>query len=126
VPAPAARVLAVDNDPDVLRAMQELLGQWGCEVTAAADPEQAVALCRTQRPDVLVLDYHLDAGATGVALHARIERLIGPVPCIVVTADRSEAVRNEILNAGCQILHKPVKPLALKTALAALLPKRRA
>ena len=45
---------------------------------------------------------------------------------MTTSAYRSEAVRNEILNAGCQILHKPVKPLALKTALAALLPKRRA
>lgn len=126
VPAPVARVLAVDNDPEVLRAMQELLGQWGCEVLAAADSAQALALCHASRPDVLVLDYHLDAGDTGVALQARIEAQAGALPCIVVTADRSEAVRNEILNAGCQILHKPVKPLALKTALAALLPKRRA
>ena len=38
-----------------------------------------------------------------------------------VTADRSEAVRNEILNAGCQILHKPVKPWQLRKTLCSLL-----
>ena len=125
VPEPTARVLVVDNDADVLRAMQELLALWGCEVLTASDPTQVLAVCERHRPDILLLDYHLDAGATGIMLRNQLDARLGMLPCIIVTADRSESVRNEILNAGCQILHKPLKPLALKTAMAALLPKRR-
>ena len=56
-------------------------------------------------------------------VRAQLESELSNLPCIILTADRSEEVRNDILNNGCQVLHKPIKPLALKTAMANMLPK---
>src|SRR5690606_21499719 len=58
--APRARVLVVDNDPAVLKAMQALLEGWHCEVLAARSPEEAVIAAVAAPPELLVLDYRLD------------------------------------------------------------------
>jgi signal transduction histidine kinase len=126
IPEPQATVLLVDNDPEVLQAMLELLEQWGCEVLPARTIEQAIQQCRAQKPDILLLDYHLDRHDTGLMVRDLLAPVLGNLPCIILTADRSEEVRNEILNSGCQVLHKPIRPLALKSAMASMLPKRHA
>ena len=122
-PNPKALILLVDNDAEVLKAMLELLVQWGNDVIAASSIEQALQRCKHQKPNILLLDYHLDQGVTGLMVRAQLESELSNLPCIILTADRSEEVRNDILNNGCQVLHKPIKPLALKTAMANMLPK---
>ncbi len=119
--APHSRVLVVDNDPDVLRAMQVLLSGWHCEVLAARTADEAEALVETSPPDLMLLDYHLDANLTGLALRQRLTARIGERPTVVITADHSEAVRHAVVASGCQLLHKPLKPLALKSVMSRLL-----
>jgi Na+/proline symporter/CheY-like chemotaxis protein len=119
--APRARVLVVDNDAAVLKAMQALLAAWPCEVHAARDAEDALVYADAQAPDLLLLDYHLDGGHDGLQLRAQLCERIGEVPTIVITADHSDAVRNAVRAAGCHLLHKPVKPLALKSLMNRLL-----
>ena len=41
--------------------------------------------------------------------------------CVVITADHSAEVRDAVAAAGCTLLHKPLKPLALKSVMARLL-----
>ena len=122
--APHSRVLVVDNDPDVLRAMQSLLSGWHCEVFAARTADEAELLVETSPPDLMLLDYHLDANLTGLALRQRLTARIGERPTVVITADHSEAVRLEVAATGCQLLHKPLKPLALRSVMARLLTAR--
>ena len=50
------RALVVEDDPDGRAALRELLREWGYAVEEAADGAGALALVRTQRPDVIVLD----------------------------------------------------------------------
>ena len=120
VRAPKNRVLVVDNDAAVLRAMRALLEGWHCEVLAASDAVQALAACARDRPDVLLLDYHLDADVTGPDVRAQIVAVHGEIPCVVITADQSDATRAACVEAGCHILYKPLKPLALKSLMARL------
>ncbi len=122
--APRACVLVVDNDAAVLRAMQALLEGWHCEVLATHAGDAAQARAALRRPDLLLLDYHLDGGHDGLELCAQLREQIGDVPTIVITADHSDAVREAVLAAGCQLLHKPVKPLALKSLMNRLLAGR--
>jgi CheY-like chemotaxis protein/anti-sigma regulatory factor (Ser/Thr protein kinase) len=122
--APRAKVLVVDNDAAVLKAMQALLATWPCEVHAARDADDALVFADAQAPDLLLLDYHLDGGHDGLQLHAQLCERIGEVPTIVITADHSDAVRNAVRAAGCHLLHKPVKPLALKSLMNRLLAAR--
>jgi len=119
---PRSRVLVVDNDPDVLRGMQALLGGWGCDVLAARDGDEAAArIAEAGVPDLLLLDFHLDGGQTGLMLRERLAGLMPERPCVVITADHGPEVRDAIAAAGCQLLHKPLKPLALKSVMSRLL-----
>lgn len=121
---PRSRVLVVDNDPDVLRGMQALLSGWQCEVLAARDGDEALRLVANATPDLLLLDYHLDGGHTGLGLRERLLAAMPPRPCVIITADHSLEVRDAAASAGCPLLHKPLKPLALKSVMARLLAAR--
>ncbi len=114
------RILVVDNDAGVLAAMQGLLSSWGCEVLAAASPVAAFSIVAANKPALMLLDYHLDGDATGVALLGKLRAMLGDIPAAIITADHSEAVRREVEAAGAWLLHKPIKPLALKSLLARL------
>ena len=114
------RVLVVDNEASVREAMQALLRGWHCEVQVAADVDGALQAARATAPDILLLDYHLDADTTGLDVYRRLCAEIGERPCAIVSADHSQALRDRVAAAGCQLLHKPVKPLALKSMLAHL------
>jgi Na+/proline symporter/signal transduction histidine kinase/CheY-like chemotaxis protein len=121
---PRGRVLVVDNDLAVLRAMQALVGGWDLTVDVARDRDEALAAARRAPPDLLLLDYHLDAGATGLDLHAALCALHGPLPAVVLTADHGEPVRAAVAAAGLPLLMKPVKPLALRSLMGRLLAAR--
>ncbi len=114
------RVLCVDNDAAALRALGSLLEAWGCEVRACAGADEALAAARWA-PDALVLDYHLDDGATGLGLLARLrDEARVDAPALVVSADGSERIRSAVEAAGCVFLRKPLKPLQLRSALRRL------
>jgi signal transduction histidine kinase/Na+/proline symporter/CheY-like chemotaxis protein len=124
-PAPAAglpepprqRVLVVDNDIAVLRGMQALLAGWNCEVYAAQSFDEALALAQSVLPDLLLLDFHLDDGRTGLELHDAIGEGCATV---LISADHGDPLRRAAAAAGCQLLHKPLKPLALKALMRRL------
>ncbi len=68
-------------------------------------------------PDLLLLDFHLDGGRTGLQLRERLKAAMPPRPCVVITAGHGAEVREAVAAAGCVLLHKPLKPLALKSVL---------
>jgi len=121
--APRSRVLVVDNDAGAVKGMAALLSGWRCEILSArtaGEAEAAVAHAGAV-PEILLLDYHLDGALTGLDLRARLVRTLGELPCVIITADHGEAVRAAVAAAGCHLLHKPLKPLALKSLMARLL-----
>jgi CheY-like chemotaxis protein/anti-sigma regulatory factor (Ser/Thr protein kinase) len=122
--APRSRVLVVDNDPSVLKAMETLLQTWRCQCAPARTVEEAGAAFAASRPELLLLDYHLDDGCTGLDLRQRLGPEALRLPCVIITADHDPATRAAIEAAGCLLLHKPLKPLALKSVMARLLAAR--
>jgi PAS domain S-box-containing protein len=118
------RVLCIDNDPAALKALSSLLGAWGCEVWASAGIEELVAGDGLAgfRPDLLIVDFHLDGGATGLDVLRHLRSVEGvAAPALMVSADASEQVRSEADAADCVFLRKPLKPLQLRSALRRLL-----
>jgi CheY-like chemotaxis protein len=117
------RVLCVDDDPAALRGLVTLLHSWGCETRMAQGVEDlAPALAPGWNPDLVVVDYHLEGGSTGldVVRHLRgVEQVDAPV--LMVSADASDAVRQQAEALDCVFLRKPLKPLAVRSALARLL-----
>lgn len=115
----AVEVMCVENDMRVLEGMQALLGGWGCKVIAAPGLEVAMkALQAGARPDVLLVDYHLDE-ETGIdAIKVLRSKIGGELPAALVTAERSPIVREEARAAGIQVLYKPLKPAMLRAFIA--------
>jgi len=113
-------VLCIDNDLKILDGMKTLLGGWGCRVIAATDLAAAADALRdeTTAPAGLLVDYHLDRG-DGIAVIADLRRRYGSgMPAILVTADRTAAVREAANAQDIQVLNKPIKPAALRALLA--------
>ena len=111
--------LCIDNEPAVLDGMETLLRGWGCDVIKAPDLAQALAAIANSPtpPNGLLVDYHLDQG-TGLDAIAALRAQCGDLPAILITADRSPAVREQAQEQDIQILNKPLKPAALRALLA--------
>ena len=113
-------VLCIDNEPKILDGMATLLGGWGCHVLKAADLKAALATVGDARtpPTGVLVDYHLDSGNGIEAIAALRWRFGAELPAILITADRSPAVREEARARDIQVLPKPLKPAALRALMA--------
>ena len=111
--------LCIDNEPSVLDGMEILLRGWGCDVLKAPSLELALTAISESStiPNGLLVDYHLDEG-NGIEAIIELRRRFGDIPAILITADRSPDVRELARSEGVQILHKPLKPAALRALLA--------
>ena len=111
--------LCIDNEPSVLDGMETLLRGWGCDVIKAASLALALTAISESStvPSGLLVDYHLDHG-DGIEAIIALRRRFGDIPAILITADRSPDVRELARSEGVQILHKPLKPAALRALLA--------
>jgi DNA-binding response OmpR family regulator len=125
--ATGAIVLLIENDRDVREATARLLERWSCRTLMAHGLNDiAPLLAELKRPpDVVLADYHLDEGETGLAALEEVRRLAGcDIPAVVLTADHSTAVAADVLAAGCELMHKPIKPAELRALMTHLLARR--
>ncbi len=120
-PSRRGRVLVVDNEAAMRDSLAALLSGWGLEVEIAADEAAALAARDRQAPDLLILDYHLDQGLTGLDLYRTLASPDHRRPAILISADHAAEVRQAAQAAGCQFLHKPIRPLALRSLINRLL-----
>ena len=69
-----------------------------------------------QKPAGILVDYHLD-GDNGIDVVEALRARYGDLPAILITADRSPAVRDKARNAQIHVLHKPIKPASLRALM---------
>jgi two-component system KDP operon response regulator KdpE len=93
-----AKVLVIDDDPSLLRALRLGLKAGGHEVVVAADGEHGIAQTAVTSPDVVVLDLGLP-DLDGLAVCRRI-REWSQVPIIILSASGSEDRKVAALNGG--------------------------
>nr|WP_294977880.1 hybrid sensor histidine kinase/response regulator [uncultured Pseudomonas sp.] len=115
-----AQVLCVDNEDSILTGMNSLLTRWGCRVLTARSREECQVLLEGDaRPQLALIDYHLDDGELGTDLMAWLRTRLGePVPGVVISADARPELVAQIHAAGLDFLPKPVKPAALRALLS--------
>jgi Na+/proline symporter/signal transduction histidine kinase len=121
----SGRVLCIDNEQQIVDGMRLLLSDWGYEVITAMNLEQArQAINHTadKTVDLVIIDYHLDQGLTGLNLMQTLNKELGQnLPALVISADYTEEVKQGIEAQGYPLLRKPVKPMALRAMLNRLL-----
>ncbi|KJV36490.1 PAS domain-containing hybrid sensor histidine kinase/response regulator [Luteibacter yeojuensis] len=114
-------VLCLDNDETILDGMRALLGRWGVDCRVAVDVPAALAVLRDTRVDLILADYHLSDDMDGLAALQIIGTEVSPMPpAAMVTADGSTELKQRARELGYPLLHKPVKPAALRAMLVAL------
>ena len=120
-PAPAshaARILVIDDEPD-LRTLYELtLLRQGYRVESAADLRQAREHLKAQRFDAIITDMRLPDGL-GLELLRDLAADQRPERCVVITAHGSAENAVEALKAGAfDYLTKPVDLKQFRTVVA--------
>lgn len=114
------KVLVVDNDLSILDAMQVLLEQWGIRVFKARGSSEALRLIGSEVIDAVLADYHLGDGSNGLELIRRITEVRGPgCAAALITADHGAELTRAARRDGVPLLHKPLRPAALRALLSA-------
>lgn len=113
-------IVAIDDDTIVLEGMRKLFEHWGCELVAAASAGELLARLKADGrvPDVVISDYRLRDGETGVQAIAQVAARFGrPVPGVLVTGDTAPERLRDAARSGYAVLHKPVRPGKLRALL---------
>ena len=121
------KVLCIDNEPNILNGMEALLSGWSCDVRTATHEDEFIQAVNGNEfePDIILADYHLGETHTGVMALKKLQpRWSKPVPAIVITADRTDEVKEDVADSGAQLLHKPMKPAQLRAMMNTVLAHR--
>ncbi|WP_300069658.1 PAS-domain containing protein [uncultured Ruegeria sp.] len=113
-------VLVIENDKDVLFGTTLWLEQNGASVLPARSTEEAMRFVTDMGmpPDIILADYQLDDGDTGVNAIRQIREMTQThVPAILITADRSESLRHAGLRHDVSVMTKPVKLSRLRSLI---------
>ena len=101
-----AKILIVDDDPDLRRAMKIRLRANYYDTVQASDGYSAIAMAQKERPDLIILDLGLPAGdGFGVLKRLQDADTLSNIPVIVLsTSTRAEDIAKAyILGANCYI-----------------------
>jgi two-component system alkaline phosphatase synthesis response regulator PhoP len=112
MPSPRARILAVDDEPELTDLMQYHLVRAGYEVATAANGWEAIHRVRARRPDIILLDLMLpDLDGFGVCEILRRDPQTATIPIVIVSAWSSPDSRHLGLELGAlDYLTKPFSP----------------
>lgn len=109
-------VVVIDDDPLVLEATAGLLRRWGCDVVTAQSYHEALKALASagRRPDLIVSDYSLPEGTTGVDAIEGLRNAF-EIPALLISGDPI-VPRNDAAGAY-HLLHKPVDATKFRAAL---------
>ncbi len=119
-----SRILVVDNEVEILRALRRALAARGHEVVTAPDGEDAIVEAEASAPDLIVLDLHLP-GIDGMEVCRRL-RTWTRVPILILSVRDDEPGKVEALDLGADdYLTKPFGVEELLARVRALLRRAR-
>jgi len=121
-----ARVLVVDDEPDLLELVRINLAQSGYTVETAASGSDALTALRRAPPDVMILDLMLpDLSGTELCARVRADQRLAALPIIMLTAKSEEIDRVVGLELGADdYVTKPFSPRELALRVRAVLRRR--
>jgi CheY-like chemotaxis protein len=125
-----ARILIVDDDPDITEAMKVVLENADYGVDSANDSEQAMELVKSTRPDLIIMDIMMNTLREGFLLSRELKNnpRYKHIPILMISAakekigiDFKPAAGDEEWLPVEDFLDKPVMPDVLLEKVAGLL-----
>jgi len=117
-------VVLVDDDADVLSGLSATIEKWGGQVLSASSRVLVLQkLAGAERvPDLVIADYQLAEGETGVELIEAIRHEFNAqIPALLLTADTSQERAREAYAHQLPVMYKPVTPQRLRAMISELL-----
>jgi signal transduction histidine kinase/CheY-like chemotaxis protein len=119
-----ARILVVDDEPDVADLIREILARDGFDVVEVSSAEAALELLQRERFDMILTDLNMP-GLGGRGLHDALRRSAPDMAarlCFVTGDTMSPQVRSFLDAAGRPMLEKPIAPEELRRLVLSVRP----
>ena len=113
-------ILLIDDDASILAALSMLLENWGYRVDCAENSEQAIDLLESKSFALMISDYRLPGEKNGIDLIKIAQQKQG-IPSVLLTGEVDPDKLKEGELRSYRVLHKPLKPAALRLLLRQLL-----
>nr|WP_295827332.1 PAS domain S-box protein [uncultured Azospirillum sp.] len=120
-------IMLVEDDAVIRMALVLMLEDWSYRVVEAGSGAEAEQLLNSlidagEPPDLILADYRLPEGTTGLMVMDMVRRRLSrDVPGVLLTGDTSADRLREAAGAQCALLHKPIQPGRLQDTLASAL-----
>jgi PleD family two-component response regulator len=115
------RIALVEDNRSVLLAAKCALESVGHEVIAAESRRELIEALGGRRPDVVLSDYRLTAGETGLDVIDSVRELHGSViPALVMTGETAPSFIRDMADRGLVVQHKPLDLETLQLCLASI------
>ena len=120
-----ARILLIDDEPNILRSLGTFLEQRGHRVATAPRPDSAMEECSRHRPELVILDVRLGRD-DGLTLLPELRRRLPDSPVIMISGHADIPLAVRALQAGAHdFLEKPIDTERLLVAIDHALRTRR-
>ena len=111
------RVLAVDDEPDVLGLVETKLQKAGFEVTTATNGQEAVERAVSEKPDVIIMDVMMPK-LDGLSACTQIKTQMGELAPIIILLTARGQESDVVEGLGCGADDYMVKPFAPRELVA--------
>ncbi len=128
-----AKILIVDDDPDIREAISAVLEHYSYKVITASDGEEGLGKLKDERPDLMILDLlmpKMDGFTVLKELQDPRRSKYSNIPILILTSVREDVSRRrDELETGLELnvddyVEKPITPHILVNRVQKLLEKR--
>ena len=120
---PGNKILIVDDEPNIVRSLSFVLNKEGYDVSVAEDGDQAMAMIRGSKPNIIFLDVMMPKkNGYDVCQEIKSDPALMDIHVVMLTAKDQESERAKGLEHGAdEYISKPFSPMKILARVRELL-----